>query len=1473
MGEIEGTYRTLQTPGTRLGAQFNAGISTLEPGQSLSTAMGSGGKAHSRGLQLRVLGLDDAQEFYDLETKADGQALLTEVYRRCNLIESDYFGLEFQNMQMNWVWLEPTKLVVKQVRRPVNTLFRLSVKFFPPDPGQLQEEYTRYLFSLQMKRDLIEGRLTCTENTGALLASHLVQSEIGDYDDVADREYLKMNKLLPYQERVQEKIMELHRRHLGQTPAESDFQVLEIARKLEMYGVRFHPAADREGTKINLSVAHMGLQVFQGITKINTFNWSKIRKLSFKRKRFLIKLHPEVHGPHQDTLEFLMASRDQCKIFWKNCVEHHSFFRLYDQPQPKAKAILFSRGSSFRYSGRTQKQLVEYVRDSGARRTPYQRRNSKIRMSARSLAADFPKQSLSFNDSLRLPGSPASATVSFHSLPTSGGSPLRVDHQTQLQQTHHSQSAFAQGQQLQFQQQQPARPPSPPKEDPVKAATSPPSHYAFQGATSNRVTAGDCGPSFVCVESSLSYPLQHISQNGNEDSGEWAGGRGVSGRAGGGGGGGVGGVSSVGVGERKGVLTPEAFEAELLRGRQPLPAASSPGRYPLAGTHLQVSEEYIDDDPAEMSFYAGGAEAYSFGFDEKAGRFAYLEEEEEEEGLGREVNGEGSIDQAMSDDYGLGLEDLSGSGLPYGVMSSRGRSETSSLVNNRSECSSLDPLPLGSAGDSLSLSFPLGLAGGPDSSSSLRLPGSENLSEASSMVNFPACSVRSGASSAVQFGELVEQLEQLSYPPTATEGSDNASSASDSDWGSDAGLPPEQNLFYANPLVGGGTGVEGFLLECHNLRALGMGEPPGTSHLKIPNAQSPPQALTTIHSVHTHPCLDPPLEFTKLTPSTLCPTQLTPSTLCPTLLPPPPSAPPISPPPPSAPPSYPPSPFKPELYVSVKYAVRERVYSSTMDSPLLSPFSPKGPLCMSPSFQMSTLSLPGQAPSPLQSPILSEVGSARLDEEDEGRRKRYPTDKAYFIAKEILTTERTYLKDLEVITVWFRSAVIKENAMPEGLMTLLFSNIDPIYEFHRGFLKEIDQRLALWEGRSNAHVKGDYQRIGDVMLRNMSALKEFTSYLQKHDEVLTELEKATKRLKKLETVYKEFELQKVCYLPLNTFLLKPIQRLMHYKLILERLCKHYTPEHRDHDDCKEALKDVAEIAAQLQSSLIRLENFQKLTELQRDLIGIENLTAPGREFIREGCLYKLTKKGLQQRMFFLFSDMLLYTSKGVTATNQFKVHGQLPLHGMIAEESENEWSVPHCFTIYSAQRTIVVAASPGSPELGERWSSDEVSLEQESEDDMNSSHSSLDKQTHHRANTTMHVCWHRNTGVSMSDHSLAVENQLSGYLLRKFKNSNGWQKLWVVFTNFCLFFYKTHQDDFPLASLPLLGYTVSTPGETDSIHKEYVFKLQFKSHVYFFRAESEYTFERWMEVIKSAASSTGRMSLLIPKGPTEMNGN
>ncbi|KAK6310068.1 hypothetical protein J4Q44_G00199490 [Coregonus suidteri] len=538
----------------------------------------------------------------------------------------------------------------------------------------------------------------------------------------------------------------------------------------------------------------------------------------------------------------------------------------------------------------------------------------------------------------------------------------------------------------------------------------------------------------------------------------------------------------------------------------------------------------------------------------------------------------------------------------------------------------------------------------------------------------------------------------------------------------------------------------------------------------------------------------------------------------------------------------------------------------------------------------------GRQPSPLTSPLLNDAGSVRTDDEDEVRRKRFPTDKAYFIAKELLTTERTYLKDLEVVTVSFQNSVGKDEAAPDSLKSTIFSNFDPLYKFHSGFLREVEQRLALWEGRSNAHIKGDYQRIGDVMLKNLQGLKPLTAHLQKHSEALVELEKACRGSRRLEVLVRDFELQKVCYIPLNVFILRPLHRLLHYKQILERLCKHYPPTHVDFRDCRAALADVSEVVAQLHGSMIKMENFQKLLELKKDLIGIDNLVTPGREFIRLGCLSKLSGKGLQQRMFFLFNDVLLYTSRGMTATNQFKVHGQLLLHGMTIQESEDEWGVPHAFTLVGQRQSVVVAASSLS-EM-EKWMEDikmaidlaetsnghtsdllarsltdnkspteDSCAEAESEDDLMASRTSLERQTPHRGNTTVHVCWHRNTSVSMVDFSVAVENQLSGNLLRKFKNSNGWQKLWVVFTNFSLFFYKTHQDDYPLASLPLLGYSVTIPTESENIHKDYVFKLHFKSHVYYFRSESEYTFERWMEVIRSATVSASSTRILSRKEP------
>ncbi|KAH0623977.1 hypothetical protein JD844_007208 [Phrynosoma platyrhinos] len=789
MGEIEGTYRVLQTPGSRLGVQKNSGVSTLEPGQNFSSAIASApAKAHERALQIKIKLLDNTVEMLDIESKCYGQKLLTEVFNHLNLVESDYFGIEFQNTQSYWIWLEPMKPTIKQIRRPKNAMLRLAVKFFPPDPGQLQEEYTRYLFALQIKRDLAEGRLTCNDNTAALLISHLLQSEIGDFDESGDREHLKNNQYFPNQDRLQGKILEFHRKHIGQTPAESDFQVLEIARKLEMYGMRFHLASDREGTKINLAVSHLGVLVFQtkGNTKINTFNWSKIRKISFKRKRFLIKLHPEVHGPYQDTLEFLLGSRDECKNFWKICVEYHTFFRLFDQPKPKSKAVFFSRGSSFRYSGRTQKQLVDYVKESGLKKIPYERRHSKTRMSAHTLNADAAKQSLSFTDGVRTSGSNICTYASLHSdtvMSTNVASlPAFTDSNPYFLEPRmsHTRSLSAGGN-------------SGISEETGKKVIQEPGSpvlQSFQGVGFCNV-AGDCRPSCAVIENSCGLDVavekcgkeSKITCKNDNDEDDFT----------------------------TGVTIPAKYHEPQGRGAPFLK---------LVNSHLQVSEEYIDDDPAEMSFFGGGSEAFSYLYGDLG-----LQESDLSKCLSNSspltkqilqqntVSCQSSpdrysieaVDMNMDDEFEFEREsDFNGNEQPsdtselFEVKAQASRmqsllspSETSSLINNRSESSSLNNLTL-------------------NGTPFLHTYSSANHSEASSMVNFPAYSVRSESSSAFQFTDIIDQLEQLSYPPTTTEDS----SSTDDSWDSETVAPLDVNLFFSNPFAQA-TG-ENFTLDFQN---------------------------------------------------------------------------------------------------------------------------------------------------------------------------------------------------------------------------------------------------------------------------------------------------------------------------------------------------------------------------------------------------------------------------------------------------------------------------------------------------------------------------------------------------------------------------------------------------------------------------------------------------------------------------------
>uniref|UniRef100_A0A8C1HQX7 Erythrocyte membrane protein band 4.1 like 2 n=1 Tax=Cyprinus carpio carpio TaxID=630221 RepID=A0A8C1HQX7_CYPCA len=324
--------------------------------------------------------LDGSQFSCEVEKRAKGQYLFFQVCEHLNLLEKDYFGLSFKDNAEQRCWLDPTKEIKRQIRNS-QWQFAFSVKFYPLDPSQLTEDITRYLLCLQLRQDIASGRLPCSFVTHALLGSYTLQAELGDHDPEEHRlDYISDFQFAPNQTKeLEEKVVELHKSHRGMTPAQSDAQFLENAKKLSMYGVDLHHAKDSEGVDIMLGVCANGLLIYKDRLRINRFAWPKILKISYKRSNFYIKIRPGETEQFESTVGFKLPNHRAAKRVWKVCVEHHTFFRLVSPEQP-TKTKFLTLGSKFRYSGRTQAQTRQ-ASSLIDRPAPYFQRTSSKRIS------------------------------------------------------------------------------------------------------------------------------------------------------------------------------------------------------------------------------------------------------------------------------------------------------------------------------------------------------------------------------------------------------------------------------------------------------------------------------------------------------------------------------------------------------------------------------------------------------------------------------------------------------------------------------------------------------------------------------------------------------------------------------------------------------------------------------------------------------------------------------------------------------------------------------------------------------------------------------------------------------------------------------------------------------------------------------------------------------------------------------------
>ncbi|XP_035181021.1 tyrosine-protein phosphatase non-receptor type 13 isoform X4 [Oxyura jamaicensis] len=290
---------------------------TIEPFISLDlpkSILTKKGKNDDTRRKVNVMLLSGQKLELTCDTKTICKDVFDMVVAHIGLVEHHLFGLatlrdnEFffvdPDIKLSKVapegWKEEPK---KKNKPPVNFTLFFRIKFFVDDVSLIQHTLTCHQYYLQLRKDILEDRMHCDDETALLLASLALQAEYGDYQaEVHGMSYFRLEHYVPARvmekldtSYIKEELPKLHSTYVGASEKETELEFLKLCQRLTEYGIHLHHVLPekRSQTGILLGVCSKGVVIFEvhngARTPVLRFPWRETKKISFSKKKITLQ--------------------------------------------------------------------------------------------------------------------------------------------------------------------------------------------------------------------------------------------------------------------------------------------------------------------------------------------------------------------------------------------------------------------------------------------------------------------------------------------------------------------------------------------------------------------------------------------------------------------------------------------------------------------------------------------------------------------------------------------------------------------------------------------------------------------------------------------------------------------------------------------------------------------------------------------------------------------------------------------------------------------------------------------------------------------------------------------------------------------------------------------------------------------------------------------------------------------------------